>query len=167
MKPFSPQHLLDLLANSGIVTNTWWHDPVFTVEEAEALRSQIAFPVGLHCKNLFLKDKKGALFLLTVDDRARVDMKALQQMLGCARLSFGKPDLLMEKLGVKPGSVTPFAVINDKAGEVQMVLDKALAETPIMFAHPLDNKATTQISGADLERFLLDQGHSPTLLALS
>ncbi len=167
MTHLTPDQLLGLLETQGLATQTWWHDPVHTVEEAAALRSTVTFPDGLHCKNLFLKDKKGALYLVSVEENTKLDMKALQGLIGSARLSFGKPELLLEKLGVTPGSVTPFAVVNDKAGEVQMVLDERLATAARIFAHPLDNKGTTAISGADLGKFLGGQGHKPVLLALS
>ena len=109
------------LTRLGIATRTVDHAPVFTVEEARALRGEIP---GGHCKNLFLKDDKGAIYLIVCLEDAKVDLKAAPARIGSRRLTFGKPDLLMEILGVEPGSVTPFGLINDTAGRATVILDK-------------------------------------------
>ena len=111
------------LADLGIKTRTVEHEAVFTVAESEKLERDLA---GGHTKNLFLKDAKGKLFLVTAESHSQINMKSLHKILGCARLSFGKPELLMEVLGVAPGSVTTFALINDRQRQVTFVLDEDL-----------------------------------------
>jgi Ala-tRNA(Pro) deacylase len=159
----TPQELFDRLAALGIKTSTRTHAPVFTVEEARRARGELP---GGHCKSLFLKDKKDALWLVVAMEEARVDLKALQSTLGAARLSFGKAELLEEVLGVTPGSVTPFAAINDKAGSVRVVLDELILGHDLVNYHPLTNDATTSIKPGDLVRFLEATGHAPTIVAL-
>src|SRR3954452_3341275 len=125
--PASRQDLMARLDELGIETETREHAPVFTVEEARALRGEIR---GGHCKNLFLKDEKGALYLIVCLEDARIDLKTLPQRIGSRRLSFGKPDLLTKALGVEPGSVTPFALINARSGEVNVLLEEAMMREP-------------------------------------
>ncbi|MBT5297084.1 MAG: prolyl-tRNA synthetase associated domain-containing protein [Rhodospirillaceae bacterium] len=153
--------LFNRLDALGIVTETVEHPAVFSVDEAKAARGDLA---GSHSKNLFLKDKKGRMWLVvTLEDRA-VDTKALRKAIGAAQLSFGKPELLKDVLGIDPGSVTPFAVINDTGGQVSVILDAGLlASEPLNF-HPLVNTATTSISTEDLLAFLRDTGHEPVVL---
>ncbi|MBT7510597.1 MAG: prolyl-tRNA synthetase associated domain-containing protein [Rhodospirillaceae bacterium] len=153
--------LFNRLDALGIVTKTVEHPTVFTVDEAKAARGDLA---GSHSKNLFLKDKKGRMWLVvTLEDRA-VDTKALRKAIGAAQLSLGKPELLKDVLGIDPGSVTPFAVINDTGGQVSVILDAGLlASEPLNF-HPLVNTATTSISTEDLLAFLRDTGHEPVVL---
>jgi len=132
------------------------HDPVFTVEEARALRGTIP---GLHTKNLFLKDKKGALFLVTVPEDAAVDLKRLHTALGAkGRLSFAAGDRLVEVLGVQPGSVTPLALINDREQRVALVLHQAFSEAELVNVHPLRNTATMTLRVVDFFRFLRHLG---------
>ncbi len=151
------------LAALGIAFETHEHAPVFTVEEARALRG--ALPGG-HTKNLFLKDKRGQLWLVVLREELRVDLNRLARLLGAARFSFGSPALLEETLGVPPGAVTPFALINDVAHKVRVVLDDAmLASDPLNF-HPLRNDRTTAISANDLQRFLRAGGHDPVVATL-
>jgi Ala-tRNA(Pro) deacylase len=138
------------------------HPPVFTVEESRVHTSRIP---GGHCKNLFLKDKKDRLWLVTVADDRRVDLVALGRHLGATgRLSFGKPPLLAEVLGVTPGSVTPLAVINDRVRRVAVVLDRALAEQDRVNCHPLVNTATVVLATRDLQRFFQATGHEPLIV---
>ena len=153
--------LFNRLDALGIVAETVDHPAVFSVDEAKAARGDLA---GSHSKNLFLKDKKGRMWLVvTLEDRA-VDTKALRKAIGAAQLSFGKPELLKDVLGIDPGSVTPFAVINDTGGQVSVILDAGLlASEPLNF-HPLVNTATTSISTEDLLAFLRDTGHEPVVL---
>jgi Ala-tRNA(Pro) deacylase len=152
-----------LFASLGIVTTTHEHPAVFTVEEA---RAHCAHLPGCHCKSLFLKDKKGGLWLVVARDDARVDLKALGRRLGIGNVSFGKAELLAEVLGVIPGAVTPFGLINDRAGTVRVVLDKAMMAADLLNYHPLTNEATTAIRPADLIRFIAATGHEHQVLDL-
>lgn len=156
--------LLARLASLGISTTTRDHAPVFTVDEARKLRGEIA---GGHCKNLFLKDKNGALWLIVCLEDTRIDMKILPDLIGSARLSFAKPELLRECLGVDAGSVTPFAAINAPPNSLNLVLEKAMMDHEILNYHPLENWATTSIAPADLMKFLRSCGHEPSVLALA
>jgi Ala-tRNA(Pro) deacylase len=160
----TPEALLARLAALGIRSQTHRHPPVFTVEQAKALRG--ALPGG-HCKSLFLKDKAAGLWLVVaLEDRA-IALKALAKRLGAKKtLSFAAPELLMATLGVTPGSVTPFGVVNDEEGRVQVVLDRAMLEHDPLNYHPLDNAQTTAIAPQDLLLFLRATGHEPLILDL-
>jgi len=147
----------------GIATKTVEHAPVYTVEEARALRGEIA---GGHCKNLFLKDDKGTIYLIVCLEDARVDLKAAPARIGSRRLTFGKPELLMEVLGVEPGSVTPFGLINDTEGRANVILDSAMMEHEWLNYHPLRNDATTTIGAADLIAFIRATGHEPRIVSV-
>ena len=157
MNPASSDDLLRHLDTLGIAHHTTWHEPVFTVAESQALRGSLP---GGHSKNLFLKNKKGDLWLVTAAEDAAVDLKALTKTLDAGRLSFGKPDLLIEILGIEPGSVTPFALINDPDHRVTFVLDQRLAAMEPLHFHPLTNRATTALSPDDFAKFLTDCGHT-------
>jgi Ala-tRNA(Pro) deacylase len=153
---------MTFLADLGIAASTRRHPPLFTVADSQALRGEIA---GGHTKNLFLKDKKDNFFLVTVGEDAIVDLKQIHQEIGAAsRVSFGKPEMLMELLGVTPGAVTVFGLIN---GRVKVVLDKALMEHAVINAHPLTNEATTSIASADLIKFVEATGHDAAILKVS
>ncbi|HEY1794794.1 MAG TPA: prolyl-tRNA synthetase associated domain-containing protein [Stellaceae bacterium] len=142
---------------------THTHAPVFTVAESVALRGILP---GGHTKNLFLKDKKGGLWLAVMLEERRTDLKKLADALGAPRFSFGSGELLHEVLGVRPGSVTPFALINDTAHRVTVVLDKGmLAHAPLNY-HPLENDRTTAIAPEGLIRFIASCGHAPRILDL-
>lgn len=154
--PATPDDLFRRLDDLGIAHETHWHAPVFTVAESQELRG--ALPGG-HSKNLFLKNKKGELWLVTAAEDAAVDLKALTKTLAAGRLSFGKPDLLMEVLGVEPGAVTPFGLINDADHRVTFVMDGRLAAMEPLNFHPLVNNATTALSAADFARFVEATGH--------
>ncbi|WP_158047679.1 prolyl-tRNA synthetase associated domain-containing protein [Skermanella pratensis] len=162
--PTSPEQLISYLDGLGIETTTHSHPPVFTVEEAQALRGTLP---GGHCKNLFLKDKKGRLWLVVALEDSAVDLKTLDKRIGSARLSFGNGDLLREVLGVRPGSVTPFAVINDTGHRVTVVLEKAMMAHDLLNYHPLDNGRTTAIRSADLLKFLSSTGHEAVVADLA
>ncbi len=152
--------LYERLRALGISWITYEHAPVFTVEEAAALYDS---QPGGHTKNLFLKDKKDGLWLVTLRDDVRVDLNALAKALGSPRFSFGSAELLVETLGIEPGSVTPFAVMNDAAGAVRLVLDAGmLAIAPLNF-HPLRNDRTTAIAPDDLIAFARASGHEPVI----
>ena len=163
--PATRQDLDAYLAALGIKTTSYEHPPLHTVEESRALRGTIP---GGHTKNLFLKDRKDALFLVTTGEEAVIDLKRIHEIIGAAgRVSFGKPELLMETLGVSPGAVTAFGALNDTAGQVSVVLDAALMVNETLNCHPLVNTATTSIGRDDLVKFLRATGHEPRILAVS
>jgi len=156
--------LFDRLDGLDIAHETHRHPPLHTVEESRALRGDLP---GTHIKNLFLRDKKRSLWLVTVLEARAVDLKALRHVLGAkGNLSFGSAELLAEALGVEPGAVTPFAVLNDVDHRVTMALDRGVLDADPVNAHPLHNAATTAIAGRDLLRFLEACGHPPLLLDL-
>ena len=161
----TPDDLLAILTRLGIVHHTVTHPPLFTVEQSQALRGQIA---GGHTKNLFLRDKKQALYLVVAEEDAEIDLKGLHRVLGASgRFSFGSADLLHEVLGVTPGAVTPFGAINDTHKRVQVVLDADLMEHATINAHPLVNTMTTALSREDLVKFLEFSGHPPRIERVS
>jgi len=157
----SPQQLFDRLDALGLAHRTVEHAPVFTVEQAKQHRGELP---GHHIKNLFLRNKKEAMWLVVALEDREIDLKRLGEALGAGRLSFGSPDRLRRHLGVEPGSVTPFAVVNDREHQVTLVLDRGLAEGGPVNAHPLTNTMTTAISFADLSRFFQATGHMPQWL---
>lgn len=157
--PASPEDLFAFLDRLGISHSTVTHPPLFTVEESQALRGKIP---GGHTKNLFLRDKKGVLVLVVASEDATIDLKGLHRLLGASgRFSFGSADLLMQHLGVTPGSVTPFSAINDAERQVTVVLDRAMMEHAVLNYHPLTNTMTTAIARDDLVKFLEATGHPP------
>ncbi len=162
--PASPEELLAYLADLGVDASTVEHPPLFTVEEAQALRGEIP---GGHTKNLFVKDKKGRLFLLVLGEATEVDLKRVHERIGGqGRVSFGSADLLEEVWGVRPGAVTPFGAINDHDGRVSVVLDEAMMAHERLNFHPLVNTHTTGLASADLVKFLRAAGHEPLIVAL-
>ena len=162
MQPASPEDLFARFDALGIAHTTKRHRPVFTVEEGADLKAQMP---GGHSKNLFLKDKKGALFLLSALSESKIDLNAVSKLIGAGRFSFGNAELLMEHLGVTPGSVTLYALINDPEQRVTLLLDDALlAHDPVNF-HPLRNDATTAVSPGDLLKFVRALGREPIRLA--
>ena len=164
-KPATPDELFAALDRLGIAHLTARHPPLFTVEQSQGLRGAIP---GGHTKNLFLKDKKDALFLVTSLEDAPIELKSLHRRLGAAgRFSFGSAALMMETLGVTPGAVTPFGAINDAAHRVTVVLDAALMEHAIVNAHPLVNTMTTSIARDDLVKFLEATGHPPRIVPVA
>lgn len=162
-EPARPEDLLRRLQELGIETTTVHHPPVFTVEEAKALRGEIS---GAHTKNLFLRDKHGSMWLVVCLEDRRLDLRELAERIGAKKLSFGSAARLMKYLGVTAGAVTPFAVINDGQRRVQVVLDRALRERSLLNFHPLDNAMTTSIRANDFLRFLDAEGHPPGLVDL-
>ncbi len=163
--PKTPEELLTFLDRLGIATTTVRHPPLHTVSQSQSLRGEIA---GGHTKNLFLKDKKDSFFLLTVEEDAELDLKTIHQRIGASgRVSFGKPERLMQLLGVAPGAVTVFGLVNDGEGRVRLFLDAALMEHATINAHPLTNEATTSIGREDLLRFVKATGHEPGILKLT
>ena len=163
--PATPDELLAYLDSLGIAHQTVTHPPVFTVGEARALRGAVA---GGHTKNLFLRDKKGEAYLVVAAEEAAVELRSLHRLLGASgRFSFGSAELMGELLGVTPGSVTPFAVMNDKDRRVTVVLDAALMAHATLNFHPLVNTGTTTISREGLLKFLESTGHLPRIEPLS
>jgi Ala-tRNA(Pro) deacylase len=163
MTPATDQDLFARLDALGIAHNTFAHAAVFTVEESRAACAHIP---GGHTKNLFLKDKKGGLWLVVTREELRVDLNALSAVLAAPRFSFGSAELLIATLGVPPGSVTPFSLINDPQGKVRVVLDEGmLALDPLNF-HPLRNDRTTALSASDLLKFVRATGHEPIVTQL-
>jgi Ala-tRNA(Pro) deacylase len=162
MSPAAPEDLFARLDALGIAHATTRHRPVFTVAESAELKAQMP---GGHTKNLFLKDKKGALFLLCAIADTVIDLNAVSRLIGAGRFSFGNAELLMRHLGVEPGSVTLFALINDPERTVTLILDEALfARDPVNF-HPLRNDATTAVSPADMLKFVRALDREPIRLA--
>jgi Ala-tRNA(Pro) deacylase len=162
--PATPDDLFAFLDRLGIPHKTATHSPLFTVEQSQVLRGTIP---GGHTKNLFLKDKKDAIFLVVLREDARVDLKTVHHRLGAGRFSFGSADLLRELLGVEPGSVTPFGLINDTARRVTVILDAVMMEEAVLNYHPLVNTMTTSIARDDLVRFLTATGHPPRIERVS
>lgn len=163
--PASQDDLFSRLAVLGIVTETVSHPPLRTVADSQALRGQIP---GAHTKNLFLKDRKDQFFLVTLDENAVVDLKTIHTIIGAAgKVSFGNADMLSHLLGVEPGAVTPFGLINDVDCRVKMVFDADLWAHEIINAHPLANDRTTSISRAGLEAFVRSTGREPLVLKVS
>ncbi|MEO1317092.1 MAG: prolyl-tRNA synthetase associated domain-containing protein [Pseudomonadota bacterium] len=150
-----------LFERLGIAYTHHEHPPLHTVEESRELRGEMP---GAHVKNMFLKAKKGGLALVTCLEDRQIRIRDLERAIGLKDCSFGKPDLLWETLGVRPGAVTPFALVNVSPGDIRFVLDEALTAQDLLNAHPLQNEATTAISSADFTRFLAHTGHDALIL---
>lgn len=159
--PATRDELFALLDALEISYETTHHKPVFTVEESAEVKATMP---GAHTKNLFLKDKGGNFFLICAESSAEIKVNKLHPHLGCKRLSFGKAEYLIEHLGVTPGSVCLFSVMNDKDANVRLIIDKNLTESDIVNFHPLLNDATTAISSADMVKFAKATGHDPIIM---
>ena len=159
--PATPEDLLARLETLGIAQASVEHPPVFTVAEAKALRGELP---GAHDKNLFLRNKKGVMWLVTCLEDRRIDLKDLGERLGAGRLSFGSAQRLVHYLGVLPGAVKPFAVVNDHGGAVTVALDRELLDLDPVNCHPLTNTRTTAIAARDLVRFLEAEDHPPQII---
>jgi Ala-tRNA(Pro) deacylase len=160
----TPDELFRRLDALGIRHVTHHHAPLHTVAESVMLRGTLP---GGHCKSLFLKDRKGGLWLVVVLEERRLDLNALSARLEAPRFSFASPALMHDVLGVTPGSVTPFALVNDIGRRVTIVLDAdMMAHDPLNY-HPLVNTATTAVAPADLLRFIAGCGHQPRIVALA
>jgi Ala-tRNA(Pro) deacylase len=175
--PATPDDLFRFLDRLGIAHPTVTHPPLFTVEQSQALRGQIA---GGHSKNLFLKAKgkrsdavlrtamRGDLYLVSALEDAAIALKSLHRRLGAAgRFSFGSAELMHQTLGVEPGAVTPFGALNDTEGRVTVVLDAAMMAQETLNFHPLVNTMTTSIGRDDLLRFLAETGHTARIEPVS
>ncbi|MFD2204934.1 prolyl-tRNA synthetase associated domain-containing protein [Kiloniella antarctica] len=156
--PATPGQLLEKLITLGIESNTISHPAVYTVEESKAHRGDLP---GAHTKNLFLRNKKGKMWLLVCLEDRKIDIKLLGKALGAGKLSFGSPDRLKEFLGIEPGSVSPFCAINDIDGHVKVILDSQMMTMSPINAHPLTNTMTTAIAPNDLVQFLHGINHPP------
>jgi Ala-tRNA(Pro) deacylase len=163
-EPLTPEQLLRRLDALGIAHRTVSHAPVCTVAEAAAARGNLP---GGHCKSLFLKDKKGGFWLAVMLEERRVSLAKLAARLAAPRLSFGGGGELYARLGVRPGSVTPFALVNDVEHRVTAVLDRAMLDHDPLNYHPLSNDRTTAIAPPELLRFIAACGHRPRILDLA
>jgi len=162
--PATSDELIAFLHSLAIPTTTVEHPPLHTVEQSRALRGDIP---GGHVKNLFVKDKKGRLFLLVLGEETPIDLKRVHEKIGAqGRVSFGSAEQLEEVFGVAPGAVTPFGAINDTGGKVSVVLDSAMMREPRLNFHPLVNTHTTGLASADLIKFLRAVGHEPAVVDL-
>lgn len=162
--PATERDLYDRFEALDIKWSTVEHPPLFTVDDSKALRGDLH---GGHVKNLFVRDKKKRLWLIVAEEDRVVNLKAFKKRLGAqGSLSFGSPDLLMEVLGVVPGSVTPFGIINDREQRVTVILDEELMAHEVVNFHPLRNDATTSIARDDLLTFIRDCGHDPQIMNL-
>jgi Ala-tRNA(Pro) deacylase len=162
--PATPEQLFAYFDRLGILHRTVTHPPLFTVEQSQQLRGQIP---GGHSKNLLLKDKRDQVYLVVALEDAVIDLKRLHLRLGAGRFSFASAALMRSLIGVDPGAVTPFALVNDTDQRVTAVLDAAMMAEPILNYHPLVNTMTTTVSREDLVAFLEATGHPPRILAVS
>lgn len=162
--PTTPQMLLNYLENLHISYKLFNHQPIFTVAEGEHLKEQIP---GIHCRNLFVRDKQESMFLVVAANETRIDMKKLAPLLGCGRLSFGSPERLWQYLGIRPGSVCPFCILNDTQKKVRIVLDATMMKAKTVNYHPLDNAMTIGISPDDLIKFIQSTGHEFSIIDLT
>ncbi len=162
--PTPASALLRILGDLDIANRLYHHQPVFTVEESLEIERDMP---GAHCRNLFVRDKKEIMFLVVAQNETMIDLKKLSGLLDCGRLSFGSAERLWTHLGVRPGSVCPFAIINDKDNAVTIVLDKSMMENNIVNYHPMENHMTVGLSPDDLVKFIKYTGHEPLILDLA
>lgn len=158
---YDKPRLLDLFSALNLAAKTYDHPPVFRVEEGLDLKVTIPGP---HTKNLFLKDKKGNIVLISARQDTQIPLKTLHLALGTDRFSFGSEALLFETLGVRPGSVTAYALVNDTKRRVRFILDARLAKAELLNFHPLSNDATTALSQQDFQAFLTHLGICPEVI---
>jgi Ala-tRNA(Pro) deacylase len=161
--PAQPEDLLGWLNEAGVESTTISHPAVFTVEEARKYREGMS---GAFTKNLFVRDKKGVMWLIVAIESQKVDLRAVAESLGHKRFSFGSPQRLMHYLGVIPGSVTPFGVFNDRGGHVRIALDEGLNAFDVWNFHPLINSMTTTLRAEDMLQFFERVDHPPTWVSL-
>ena len=159
--PASPDDLFAYLDQLGLAHDTRWHEATFTVEEGRELKETMP---GGHTKNLFMKDKDGVIVLVSAHADSELKLNQLHKLIGTRRLSFASRELMEELLGVTPGSVTAFALMNDKAGKVRFIADAALMAYDTLNFHPLVNTGTTAISNSDFRRFVEATGHDLTVV---
>lgn len=162
-EPATEEDVLAFLAKLNIEQRTVHHEAVFTVAEAKATRGEVP---GAHIKNLFLRNKKGRMWLVTCHEDRQIDLKALGVLIGAGRMSFASHERLMNYLGVIPGAVTPLAALNDSTHAVEVVLDTAILQDELVNVHPLHNAATTTLSPQGLIQFLEAVEHPPKVIDL-
>lgn len=162
--PVTPEDLLAYFEKIDVSVNLYEHERVFTVSESQHLKKNIP---GLHCRNLFLRDKKKKNYLVVAANETSVDLKKLPALIESDRLSFGSADRLWQYLGVRPGSVCPFAIINDKDNEVKIILDKFMMDSEIVCYHPMENNMTVGLSPKDLLKFIDSCEHEPHIVDLA
>jgi Ala-tRNA(Pro) deacylase len=160
VKTPTPEPLSSFFKTHDIAVATYQHEPVFTVNEGRHIKD--ALPGG-HTKNLFLKDKKDRIFLITAIEDSVIDLKTLHKYLGCDRLSFGKAELMLDLLKVTPGSVTPFALFHAMGKNLTFILDAKSFAFDLVHYHPCQNDMTTVIKPADLWRFSKICGFTPLM----
>jgi Ala-tRNA(Pro) deacylase len=161
--PTTPETLIAKLSSLGIEFSTHHHAPLRTVEDSKAFRGDM---VGMHVKNLYLRDKKKRNFLVVAEEDRSIDLKSLHQLIGADRLSFGSADRLFEMLGVRPGAVSPFTLINDPEGRVNLSIDAELMQADMLYFHPLVNDMTLGVTPAGLMQFLDASGHQAKIINL-
>ena len=149
--------LIRILNDNGFEYFVEEHAPLFTVEDSKSLRGQIE---GAHSKNLFLKDAKANFFLISIEESASIDLKKTMQQIQSKKLSFAKPEYLQDILGIEPGSVSPFALLNDIKKQVEFYLDRSFLDSETVNFHPLINTATVNISPQNLIE-LIEKYHNP------
>jgi len=162
--PMRPEDLLARLDDMEISYRLHHHDAVFTVAEGLAMERNMP---GIHCRNLFLRDKKKTMFLVSAANETKIDLKKLERLIGSDRLSFGSPERLWTHLGVRPGSVCPYAIANDGPRVVSMILDAHMMQGDIVNFHPLINTMTIGVAPDDLVKFIRTTGHEPRIIDLS
>ncbi|PCJ99529.1 MAG: DNA-binding protein [Zetaproteobacteria bacterium] len=162
--PTTSDALLKNLKSLDVSYSLHTHEPIFTVEEGIHLKASIP---GIHCRNLFLRDKKKKMFLVVAANETKIDLKKLSSVIDCGRISFGSAERLWDNLGIRQGSVNPFCIMNDKNMQVRIILDKYMMDQPLVNFHPMDNAMTIGLSPADLIRFIEDTDHRAEVFDLS
>ena len=162
--PITSNDLIQYLDKLGIEYKIFDHDPIFTVAEGEHLKANIP---GVHCRNLYMRDKKKNNYLLVLANETEVDLKKLSDLFESGRLSFGSSDRLWEHLGIRPGSVNPFTIMNDTNDKVRLFLDADMMDAEIVNYHPMDNAQTISLKPSDLIKFIESLYHNYTIIDLS
>ncbi len=156
--------LFELLSVKNIDYQIHDHKPLFTVQDSENLRGSIK---GAHTKNLFLKNKKNKFFLFSCDEKAKVDLKKFSKSIDAKNLSFANEHYLKQYLGIKPGSVSPYSLLNDKNNVVDFYLDEKLYDSEIINYHPLINTTTISVKTSKLIDFILENNKKINIFSLS
>ena len=159
----SKSDLLELIRGKGLEFQIHEHKPLFTVEDSEKMRGLIS---GSHTKNLFLKNKKDDFYLFSCDERAKVDLKRFSKSINAKNLSFANEVYLLEYLGIKPGSVSPFSLLNDVNNRVSFYFDEKLANSKIINFHPLVNTSTVSLKTKDFMKFILENKKKINIFSL-
>lgn len=157
----TPQDFLDVLGRLGVAHEVFHHEAVFTVAESHKVKDMLP---GAHCRNLALYNKKKHMWLVVAQDSTPIDLKKLDGVLGAGRLSFMQPDRLWDYLGVRAGSVNPFAIMNDVGKDVTIVLDRSMMDQDLVNYHPMINTMSIALTPSGLLKFLEWTGHAPVML---